>query len=647
MKRYNEYIGCIIFAYWRKASTILIGTLLIASIAYSQPLNGVYSVGSTSSNYISISDAVADLNLNGVSAPVTFNIAPGIYQEQVVISAISGASPINTITFQSSSLDSSAVIMQYNSYNSATNFVIRLDAAEYIHIKYMTLFAQGDFYKRALVLSSGSSNNIFSNNVFKSNTQYTCTDDRLLVYCYGGLTNFNIIQNNRFENGLCQLKIVGTESNPNIGNSIKNNLFEGNASLSILISWQQDIVISNNIINGYRSNYIAAIGVYYCSENILIEKNKINVNGSYSYIIFIEQCNGSTNSPILFKNNFITRFSCGYSSSLYLNSSSNLKVLNNSFNDIDNGNDKLVKFGSDLTNIELFNNIFKRNEDGYFYFLSELDTTQIHSDWNAFYTTGTMGFDINDNNISLTEWQNTTSQDLHSIFTNFLYDSVPDLHISNSPTLNHAGISLADVLVDIDNEPRDLIAPDIGADEFDIDSTTLFDIQLVNIFQSDTTSCEHVDSLIFEVINHSNFQIDSFEVKYSLFGLLIDTVTVFNFIQPYDTIHVNLGAFDFAPNTYYEFEFEISKPNGQLDNNYNNNTKLIQYSYLDNAEIFKKTNSACNDNIELYIKEFHRESVIWSNGSTQNSIIISNPDTYSVTVIDNKGCTVSDTIIID
>ncbi|MES2689183.1 MAG: hypothetical protein V4658_02200, partial [Bacteroidota bacterium] len=62
-------------------------------------LNGTYSIGGTTPDYITVAAAVADLNLLGVCGPVTFNVAPGTYTGQLNLNYIKGASAVNTVEF--------------------------------------------------------------------------------------------------------------------------------------------------------------------------------------------------------------------------------------------------------------------------------------------------------------------------------------------------------------------------------------------------------------------------------------------------------------------------------------------------------------------------------------------------------------------
>ncbi|MBK7631230.1 MAG: hypothetical protein IPJ23_11120 [Ignavibacteriales bacterium] len=107
---------------------------------FSQPLSGNYTIGGTSSNFDSLSHVVNALVNGGVSGAVVFNIRPGTYEEQVIIPEISGASSSNTITFQSETGIAEDVIWQFENPDWINfNYVIRIDAADYLRFKILPL----------------------------------------------------------------------------------------------------------------------------------------------------------------------------------------------------------------------------------------------------------------------------------------------------------------------------------------------------------------------------------------------------------------------------------------------------------------------------------------------------------------------------
>jgi hypothetical protein len=83
---------------------------LIAGLSigiFSQPLNGSYTVGGNSPDFVTLQDAANALNANGISSPIFFNIRPGIYMENggnntvlILDDVVAGLSESNRITFQ-------------------------------------------------------------------------------------------------------------------------------------------------------------------------------------------------------------------------------------------------------------------------------------------------------------------------------------------------------------------------------------------------------------------------------------------------------------------------------------------------------------------------------------------------------------------
>ncbi|MCD4679816.1 MAG: hypothetical protein K8S00_05455, partial [Bacteroidales bacterium] len=116
-----------------------------------EALAGTYYINPDGTkDYISFNDAVNDLIILGVKGPVIFNVDTGSYNEQIDIPKILGASVINTVTFQSTLMDSSSVHLAY-SPNAADNYVISLSEAEYIRFQHLTISATGTDYSRVIV----------------------------------------------------------------------------------------------------------------------------------------------------------------------------------------------------------------------------------------------------------------------------------------------------------------------------------------------------------------------------------------------------------------------------------------------------------------------------------------------------------------
>lgn len=113
-----------------------------------QALAGQYTIGAEG-DYVSLATAVEALKNNGVSASVTFQLAPGLYDEMITITAIEGASKQNTITFAGTEGSPEDVVVtsttrngnntgQFNPFYN-TSAVITLNGADFITFKDLTV----------------------------------------------------------------------------------------------------------------------------------------------------------------------------------------------------------------------------------------------------------------------------------------------------------------------------------------------------------------------------------------------------------------------------------------------------------------------------------------------------------------------------
>ncbi|MBW8048926.1 MAG: T9SS type A sorting domain-containing protein [Cytophagales bacterium] len=107
---------------------------------------------------------------------------------------------------------------------------------------------------------------------------------------------------------------------------------------------------------------------------------------------------------------------------------------------------------------------------GYAYY-NNLGTAITSSDYNDLFTSG--NFVGNWNGVAkndLAAFQAANSMDVNSISVNPVFVSSTDLHTTSS-FVDSTGTPLGIITVDIDGDPRDSLFPDIGADEFVVDST--------------------------------------------------------------------------------------------------------------------------------------------------------------------------------
>lgn len=96
----------------------------------SAPLTGTKTIGGTSPDYATFTDALTALQLYGVgSGGVTFSVRPGVYSEQLVVLPISGTSMSNPVIFQR---ESDAVTVSVAGTSLTTDAAIKLFGCDWV-----------------------------------------------------------------------------------------------------------------------------------------------------------------------------------------------------------------------------------------------------------------------------------------------------------------------------------------------------------------------------------------------------------------------------------------------------------------------------------------------------------------------------------
>lgn len=250
-------------------------------IITSAPLSGSYNVG-TSQTYATITAAVADVVLRGVSSAVTFNLTDASYSTSetfpIVISEISGASSTNTVTIKPASSVTTTIT------GSSTTSIFSLSGADYVIIdgsnnnstsRDMTISntststSSGVVWISSFSASNGATNNTIKNCVITGNS---------ITTTYAGI----------FMGGSASIVVTSTAQAANSNNTISNNQIS-NSYHGIVTSGTSSstldagLVISNNLI-GTSGNAINGVGiaVYFASGPQLSGNTIQNISGSGS-----------------------------------------------------------------------------------------------------------------------------------------------------------------------------------------------------------------------------------------------------------------------------------------------------------------------------------------------------------------------------
>jgi len=432
----------------------------------SAALAGTFTVGATG-DYATLNAAAADINTKGVCGPVVFNVLPGTYTEQFTLENVFGTSAVNTVTFQSSTGDSSDVIIQYAASSTTDNFVLNLKNVSYIILQNMTLTATGTSY--GTVLNFAGTNHIaVSHNELNGVAISSSSSNYAVIYSGTTDDSYNEISNNRINGGTYGIRLYGSSSNaPETGNIFANNYIDGYTYYGVYAYYQNNLTLTGNHVEfdsttSYTTNYGLYMG--YVSGVSQITANNVAAGGtSSSYGMYMTSFTGDVNHPVLVANNFIT-IARGTATmyAIYGSSGTGITIAHNSIHHMVTGGttSRMFYTASAFKADTVVNNILyaSGNAQGYYllYNPAVLDN-------NAIYTTGTYGYANSTTYASMAAWQ-AAGFDVNSINTDPQYTGWMNLHVANQ-LLNGTAMHFASVSTDIDGEPRSA-SSDIGADEF-------------------------------------------------------------------------------------------------------------------------------------------------------------------------------------
>lgn len=399
----------------------------------SAQLSGTYSIGSSGSDYLTISSAVADLSSVGVSGPVVFSLASGTYNEQVVIGEITGSSATNTITFESASGNADDVLLTYGASSTTDNYIIHFSNASHIIVKSLSFEAIGTSYGKTLHMS-GTGYDILIENCKLKSPATTSISGNMAVIWFDPSASSNIrFLNNEIIGGSYGIYYKGGAYNaksPNteiIGNSI-NDFYHYGLELSDL----SGVKIQNNKINSLAIGYNGSNIFMQNNDGALTITDNELLSGAGSAGLYIYGYVSPFDTPGLIANNVISNSARNYSFFLY--NSSNHQIYHNSVNNQAGGPAFRIYGGGGN---EIRNNIFISKDGNAIYVQTSSSISS--SNYNDFFTTGPhLGRWGNTDIPDLPTWQTTSGMEANSLSFDPQFVSSTDLH-AQAESLQDAG----------------------------------------------------------------------------------------------------------------------------------------------------------------------------------------------------------------
>ncbi|MBI5538976.1 MAG: T9SS type A sorting domain-containing protein [Bacteroidia bacterium] len=521
------------------------------SIDFRTGMSGTYTIGGASPDYMSFNTAVSDLIINGVCGPVTFNVRPGTYNEQVTIPAILGSSSLNKIIFQSETgVNTSVVINNTNAGNTST---IYLNNSDYIGFKNMTITSTNGAtagnvdLNNIISIFNGSDHSLFENNKIIGAAGYCISTGTYSTPS----SSYNKFINNDISNGYGGINLKGLLS---FSNSILNNVFT-NHTTAIYANSQDSLVISSNVITQNTTSTSYNVDIMQFS-NIIFTKNKISVMSSALRFLM------NSGSAGIIANNFIHCSGTTNISGLYIsNFSSIVKIYNNSINITNTHTSSSAVYFNSAPGSFKNNNVINVG-GGIAIYCSSSVVLNGFSNYNNLFVSGSQFAILNTTyyaNLGL--WKTATGLEMNSISFNTSFVSSSNLHTLDYH-LNNAGCSVSGILNDdIDGENRNVLTPDIGADEF---TPIITDATLIG-FDNLIATCPGVTPIKVKLLNSGGPTINSASIYWQVNGVNQSTNNWTGTLLNADTAIVLLGNYNLLVGVNYTIKAWVKNPNGAAD----------------------------------------------------------------------------------
>ncbi|MCR6637545.1 MAG: right-handed parallel beta-helix repeat-containing protein [Sporocytophaga sp.] len=534
-------------------------------------MSGNYTIGIDASDFPSFTEAVWALNKRGIDSPVVFDVKSGIYNEQFIISDYPGSSCENTVTFKSESGDSTSVVLTYNSTSSAS-YIMKLSGAKGIIVKNMTFRPISATYAAGIYLEKDATCNVISGNYFKGSTTSTVTDAMAsLIYMTGstGLgNNRNVISGNYIEGAATGIYFNGYSTSDS-GNVLLKNVFSSQYYRGINLRNQKDVLVSGNEVKSRSSATTSYTGLYfYSNKKYKVSGNTIIAYGGNGIQIAESRSDISANGII--DNNFISNSATG----IYLSFANNINFYHNSVLIRKNSAvSSRVVYATDVNKISFYNNIFSNEGAGYSYNLFSYDS--ISTDYNVLYSAGSTLLYAKGDYTTLSDWQQASSQDEHSLHLKPVFLSDFDLH-TRDYLLDNKGVALPDVTVDIDGDERSITSPDLGADEFSVPKD---DVGIAEILSQKRPFLSGEQDVVVKLVNYGVGEINKATINWSLNNVLQQSFIFNGSLPEQDSTEVPIGKYNFKIDQEYAIKAWTSLPNGNEDGDVSNDSAAVQSIY--------------------------------------------------------------------
>lgn len=528
------------------------------------------TIGGTSPDLVSVSDAINAMSLGGILDSVHFQVRNGTYHQIVQIAQTMGMSCIKPVVFEAESGNPADVIWDNLGLN---NHTVILNGADGIQFKNLTIKSVVPNY-HAFVLANQAQCNTVTECILEGVTTTNASTTEATVYSYGSLNNNNTLSSNIIRRGSQGVYWHGNYNAT--GLQVVDNTFENAYSTSCSINGCDGSIIRHNVIStNSLYSYLYGIECNSCTQNTVIDRNQVLLENKRGVGIVMIYCNGSGSQPIQVANNFILIGQNNSSYGIFQHYTSYCNIYYNTVRLTSGDINSFCYYRSYGTNTHLANNLFDNSTLGPAMVFGG-NEGPLTCNYNDLLTVGPNLVSYNGVLYAdLEAWQ-TTNFDTSSLSVDPMYGS-PNGYPITSASMNAAGTPIANISVDIDGETRDTLTPDIGCDEFFLAND---DVGLLSINYPVEPFPSGLNTVFIKFINNGQDTLTTMQVDWEVDNISQPTYYWTGLLPSagiYDSL--DIGQFNFAPYLYHSIKVWVSQPNGMTDELALNDTLVASQLY--------------------------------------------------------------------
>lgn len=520
----------------------------------------VYTIGGSNPDFATINAANSFLQSTTLTETLIFSIRDGVYEENLMLDEINGASATNRVIFRGESGDRTQVIIgRTNPENNQT--AIKIEGTDFLSFEHLTIqTAPSASYHFAVSVEGNAESIVFDDVVIQSigGTQYTVRD---LVQIYPLNSEYTevTIRNSLLNGGSTAVAIY----NGNTGNDLLT--IENTQIIAHEIGIRSTATVILEIINNHiappieepTGTFIPIVLEGNTRLADIRQNNLFSTDGSaisiYSQYGRVEKVNIENNYIQLLNKDYF-----GRQNLIVVSHTDVLNIIHNTLRSNMNGtNDRYLNLSA--KEVKVLNNLAIEEGFGSFILLDSNELINATIDYNNFY--GSSAIWTSNNNHSLSQWQATTGYDTHST-THQVYFTNATTFEQFDTRLNNAGQAIMEVNTDIRGNARHSSTPDIGAFEYD---PFLVDAGILNLTLPDRPFNAGSYPITVDLRNFGSEPLTMATITYSINNNTPQTVQWIGSLASNTSTTVTLPDVNFQANQPNEIIVEVEMPNGTTD----------------------------------------------------------------------------------